>query len=339
MSEDLKLKISSRKDEHIDLAKQSVTLSSGKDSRFVYEPLLSPHPNNSVIETKFLNKNINAPIWISSMTGGSINANKVNKQLAEVASELGLGMGLGSCRALLENEKFFDDFNLRPILGDSLPLLANIGIAQIEKINKSKIEQSKLLAMLEKLRVDGLIIHINPLQEFTQPEGDFLTEAPIKTLETFIKNVDFPVLVKEVGQGMGPESLNSLLNLDIHGIELAAYGGTNFTKLELLRSESRHDLDPLSYVGHDADEMIMMINNNNRLKDKEFIISGGVTNFLDAHYLKEQFKGHSIVGMAGTVLHQLSFGQERLVKFLNAQIKGLSFAKSFLRVRKNCETK
>ena len=203
MSEDLKLKISSRKDEHIDLAKESVTLASGKDPRFIYEPLLSPHPNSGDLKSKFLNKNINTPIWISSMTGGSINANKVNKQLAEVASQLGLGMGLGSCRALLENEEFFDDFNLRPILGDSLPLLANLGIAQIEKINKSKHDQAKLLGMLEKLRVDGLIVHVNPLQEFTQPEGDILSEPPIKTLETFIKNVSFPVLVKEVGQGMG----------------------------------------------------------------------------------------------------------------------------------------
>ena len=193
--------------------------------------------------------------------------------------------------------------------------------------------------MLEKLRVDGLIIHVNPLQEFTQPEGDFLTESPIKTLEVFIKNTNAPVIVKEVGQGMGAESLNSLLSLDIHGVELAAFGGTNFTKLELSRGESRHDLDPLSYVGHDAEEMIEVLNSHGGIKGKEFILSGGVTNFLDAHYLMEQFAGHSIVGMAGTVLHQLSFGQERLVEFLNAQIKGLSFAKSFLRVRKNSETK
>ena len=139
------------------------------------------------------------------MTGGSINANRVNKQLAEICSEFGLGMGLGSCRPLIESTDFFDDFNLRPIIGKDLPLLANIGVAQVEGLLSAENERERFFKQLDKINVDGIFVHINPLQEFLQPEGDRFSAAPLETLQKFISICPFSIFVKEVGQGFGRE--------------------------------------------------------------------------------------------------------------------------------------
>tara|TARA_B100000925_G_C21995290_1_gene468640 strand:+ start:837 stop:1850 length:1014 start_codon:yes stop_codon:yes gene_type:complete len=336
MSDRKKPNTSSRKDEHISLAEMSVLPTSLNDGRFYYEPLMSVHPNGlKNLESSFLGKKVSGPIWISSMTGGSVNANRVNKQLAEVCSSLGLGMGLGSCRPLMESTKFFDDFDLRPILGDTLPLYANIGLAQIEKINSDSQDAKVFFKNLEQLKVDGIFVHVNPLQEFLQPEGDRFLVLPVESLKTFINKSPFKVLVKEVGQGMGPGSLRALSELNIAGLEFGAFGGTNFSKLELLRNSGRQNLNPLSYVGHSADEMVDYIKDIgvSKFENKELIISGGLTSFLDAHYLMEKLEVSCFYGMAGKVLSVLSQGQEDLECFLRNELEGLSFARRFLRLK------
>jgi isopentenyl-diphosphate Delta-isomerase len=109
-------------------------------------------------------------MWVSSMTGGTKMAHTINHNLARACKEFRIGMGLGSCRKLLDDDTYFEDFNLRPIMGDDLPLFANLGIAQVEiLLAENKLDQIKRL--VEKLQADGLIIHINPLQEWMQPEG------------------------------------------------------------------------------------------------------------------------------------------------------------------------
>ena len=105
----------------------------------------------------------------------------------------------------MESSKYFDDFNLRPILGKSLPLLANIGLAQVERLNGNASEAKIFFTNLEKLDVDGVFVHINPLQEFLQPEGDRFLIDPLVSIKSFISKSPFKVLAKEVGQGMGQE--------------------------------------------------------------------------------------------------------------------------------------
>jgi len=158
-----------RKRDHIEMATNAQTSGAIVDSRFFYEPLLSAHPtqNNSSLETTFFGKNLGAPFWISSMTGGVGEARVINQNLARVAREFKLGMGLGSCRVLLESDQYFEDFNLRPILGDDLPFFANLGIAQLEKLVLQN-EIKKIANLVERLEADGLIIHVNPLQEWFQ---------------------------------------------------------------------------------------------------------------------------------------------------------------------------
>ena len=102
-------------------------------------------------------------------------------------------------------------------------------------------------------------VHINPLQEFLQPEGDRFLIDPLLSIKSFIKKCPFKVFVKEVGQGFGPREFEALNELEVAGIEFGAFGGTNFSKLELLRGEGRQNLNPLCQVGHTAEEMIEFI--------------------------------------------------------------------------------
>lgn len=325
-----------RKKDHIELTSKSQSNAVNVDSRFYYEPLFSSHPNSEIKHT-FLNKTLNAPFWISSMTGGVGEARHINQNLAKVASKYKLAMALGSCRPLLDSDEYFEDFNLRPILGDDLPFFANLGIAQLEELF-SKSQENKILNILSKLKVDGLIIHVNPLQEWFQPEGDRFTNAPIETIIKtfkFLKSNNYKVIVKEVGQGMGPRSLEALLELGVDAIELASFGGTNFSKLESLR-DSQTDIKQVSSlfnVGHTALEMVEMLNElfekNSNYKKTEIIISGGIKDFLDAYYLLKMSKFNSVVGMAKNFLNK-SEKYDDLDLYTKSQIEGLKVANSYL---------
>lgn len=325
-----------RKKDHIELAFQSQMLLDQMDGRFSYEPMLAAHPVGINIPTPFLGKELMAPFWVSSMTGGTALAGSINQNLARVCNEFGLGMGLGSCRTLLGSTDFFSDFDVRETLGNHLPLFANIGISQLEELLESK-ELSRLTDMVERLRADGLIVHVNPLQEWFQPEGDRIKHAPIDTIKGLLAKVDFPVIVKEVGQGMGYESLAELLRLPLAAVEFAAFGGTNFSKMEMLRSNSPEVevFEGLTRVGHSALEMVQMANDisqNVRLGCNQLIISGGIKNFLDGYYLAQKSSLPSVVGMASAFL-KYAHDYELLKRFVVSQIRGYRMAQVFLKVK------
>jgi isopentenyl-diphosphate delta-isomerase len=330
-----------RKRDHIELTQKAQTKRVEVDPRFYFEPMLAAHPNSETdLSTVFLNKTMKAPFWISSMTGGVGEARHINQNLARVCREFSLGMGLGSCRSLLESDQYFADFNLRPILGSELPFFANLGIAQVEEIVFYN-DTNKIFDLMNRLDTDGLIVHVNPLQEWFQPEGDRFLHRPIETMaklcEAF-KASDKKIIVKEVGQGMGPQSLKSLLDLPIHAIELASFGGTNFSKLELLRSQNIdvREIESLAKVGHTSLEMISILNNllaaNPKYIEKQIIISGGVENFLDGHFLQEQLNFSSVIGQAKNFLSR-SENYEELKAFTHSQIEGLKMARAFLTVK------
>lgn len=323
-----------RKLDHIDLTLKAQKNILDLDGRFNYEPLLAAHPTHNNLKTTIFGKKLNAPLWVSSMTGGTSKANLLNHNLARVCQEFGLGMGLGSCRSLLESDNYFEDFNLRNIIGPDLPLFANLGIAQIEKavLNNST---DKIFNMMEKLLVDGLIIHINPLQEYLQNEGDVISRPPIETIQTFLKLTNVKVIIKEVGQGMGPQSLKALLALPITGIELAGFGGTNFSRIEMLRNtKAAHNLDPLTTIGHSGLEMIEILNQYYSKFPIDIIISGGVRNFLDGFYLSKKSKNNSVIGQAKNFLvHAEDYSV--LKSFVQNEIDGLKMANAFLTIKES----
>lgn len=321
---------SRRKDDHITLAQQSMIETALMDDRFFYEPMLSGHPNLINKNKKIFGKNIESPFWISSMTGGSAKAYGLNRVLAKMANKYKIGMGLGSCRCLMESSIRFEDFNLRSILGDDLPFFANIGIAQIEEINIDKKKREFFLSQIQRLAVDGLIIHVNPLQEWLQPEGDRFQFSPIESISRFTNLCpETKIIVKEVGQGFGPRSMAAILNLPIIGIEFASFGGTNFSRLEMLRSDKKNHQSNLAFVGHSVMEMIEFYNQVGNF-DKEVILSGGVTNFLDGYYFQQLIKTNSVIGMAGEVLRYALEGEQALDDFMSQQVEGHRFAQQFL---------
>lgn len=330
---------SERKKDHIELAfKSQVTTT---DERFYYEPLLTAHPDAASTwgDFTFLNKTFKNPLWISSMTGGTAMAKTINQNLAKAAAEFGFGMGLGSCRSLLYSDGTLPDFDVRNLLGDNQVLYANLGIGQLEElIAANKLQLIK--DMIAKLRADGLIIHVNPMQEWLQPEGDRFKYTPLQTIETIIERTDLSIIVKEVGQGFGYESLKYLFQLPIAAIDFAAAGGTNFAKLELLRSDAaKQELyDAFAKVGHNANEMVNMSNDiiaslGDKVRCKQVIISGGIKHFLDGYYLINKIKTPAIYGQASSFLAYAQGDYETLRNYINTQIEGLILAKAILKVK------
>lgn len=327
-----------RKKDHIDLAFSSQVAAALADQRFNYEPVLGSHPHKELDPIIFLGKTMRTPMWVSSMTGGTKMARTINTNLARACNEFGMGMGLGSCRILLENPEYFGDFNMREVIGDELPLYANIGIAQLEEMIANG-SWERMVDLTVKLQADGMIIHVNPMQEWLQVEGDVLKQPPIDTIERFLSLSPMKIIVKEVGQGMGPESIQRLMHLPIEALELAAFGGTNFARAELSRNtlQKKELYAPLSLVGHSAGEMVEMINSlagtDNELLCRQLIISGGIKSFLDGFYFLSKSVLPAVYGQASAFLRYAQGDYHDLQQFVAGQVNGLKFARAFLRIR------
>ena len=330
------LNTTDRKKDHIDLAFKSATASTVRDDRFDYEPMLTTHPGESqTIEGYFAGKPYKFPIWVSSMTGGTGIAKNINRNLARACKDFGLGMGLGSCRKLLTSDEFLDDFAVRPYIGDQ-PLYANLGIAQLnDLILSSKL--SLVDELLKKLEADGLIVHVNPIQEWLQPEGDRIhSMSPLESIERLLDRKDIKVIVKEVGQGMGPRSIKAILKLPITAFEFGAFGGTNFAKLEALRDEKIGEIDPICFVGHTPLEMTSLVSkfvNKENGDAPDIIISGSIKNYLDGFFYNEICPLNSVYGQAAGFLKHAMGEYEELENYVRNQTQGYAFAKRYLRVK------
>jgi len=329
-----------RKKDHIDLAFKSKTTISSQDNRFVYEPILSEFPGEEEFYFEILGKEIHTPIWASSMTGGTENAKNINTNIARVCNKHKMGMGLGSCRIILKDDTHFDDFNMREHIGFDQPLLANLGIAQVEDLLKKK-DEHLIEELIRRLKADGLIIHVNPFQEWLQPEGNKIKQQPLKTIKKLISKATYPIMVKEVGQGFGPESLQALLELPLETIEFGSFGGTNFSMLEMLRNNAqlKSMYTPFAHVGQNAYQMVQSINEilkkDDKLRCQNLIISGGIQNFLDGYYLTKAVNMPAMYGMAASILEYALKGYDQLDSFIEMQFKGFMMAQKYLRINKN----
>ncbi len=332
--------MSNRKDDHITLANQSRISSSEADNRFYYEPMLTSHPTKAPHPFPFLGKEMKYPIWVSSMTGGADKAKYINRNLATICKEFGFGMGLGSCRILLDNQDRWEDFNLRDIIGNTVPFYANLGIAQLEElIEKKRVKEIETL--VSALKCDGIIIHINPLQEAIQPGGDRFRNAPIDTIKHFLKQTKLRVIVKEVGQGFGPKSMLELLKLPLEAIDFGALGGTNFANLEMQRRSDVgiENYQPLAKCGHTATEMLHFANtifnkHSKEIKCQQLIISGGISNSVDGYFLTRESKIPAIFGMGSAFLTPASKGIEELRSYCENLIWSYQLAQNYLEIKR-----
>jgi isopentenyl-diphosphate Delta-isomerase len=339
---------SGRKADHLSLTDRSQTLrDAALGNEFYYEPLFGIHPQSKQeafewvekhYSLSFLGKTMRAPLWVSSMTGGTREAQTINQRLARVCGEFGLGMGLGSCRPYLDDPKTARaDFDLRAMIGNESPLFGNLGLAQIDQCLIQK-ETQKLGDMVMDLKLDGLIVHLNPLQEWFQPEGDRFKRPAIEVLQELLANVEVPIIVKEVGQGMGPKTLKALLEMPLVAIDFAAFGGTNFSVLELLRNQGaeKHAFVELAHVGHDAPSMVKFYREQSGPSSclhPLVIISGGIQSYLDGYRLMELIGRPAVFGYAKRFLDHALQGEKILQDFVASELVGLCLAKQFLVAR------
>ncbi|RMF29588.1 MAG: type 2 isopentenyl-diphosphate Delta-isomerase, partial [Candidatus Nitrosothermus koennekii] len=151
--------------------------------------------------TTFLNHKFNAPIIIDSMTGGAEEAREINSRLAEVAEEYNIGMGLGSQRAGLLSKELEDTYSIAREKAPHAFLIANIGAAQLAK----GLSIDDIKSIIDMIKANALAIHLNPLQELVQPEGEPMFKGVYDKISEVIRSVNIPVIVKEVGSGISKE--------------------------------------------------------------------------------------------------------------------------------------
>lgn len=227
-----------RKAEHIRICLESdvqfQTRGSGFD-RYQFTHSCLPELDYQEIDltTKLLGKQLGAPILISSMTGGTAQAKEINHRLAEVAQAYKLAMGVGSQRVAIEQPQVADTFQVRRIAPDIL-LLANLGAVQLNY--RYDIEQC--LRAVELLEADALILHLNPLQECIQPQGDTNFKGLLDRIATICDRLPVPVIIKEVGNGISAAMAQQLIAAGVSGIDVAGAGGTSWAKVESERAKT-----------------------------------------------------------------------------------------------------
>jgi isopentenyl-diphosphate delta-isomerase len=191
------------------------------------------------ISTNFLKQKFSAPLIIDSMTGGAPEAAKINGRLGELAEKYGFAMGLGSQRAGLESKQLAETYSIARKNAPSAFLIANIGGAQLAK--GLTIENIKKI--IDMIQADALVIHLNPLQELIQPEGEPKYKGVFSKISEISGDLDVPVIVKEVGAGISKEVAVKLEVAGVSAINVAGAGGTSWAGVEKLRAEaSNNDL-------------------------------------------------------------------------------------------------
>ena len=270
-----------RKKEHLELCLEPPSAASpaatGLDRyAFVHNALPEIDIDEIDLGANFLGKRLNAPLLISSMTGGFDLARKVNRNLAAAAQKLGLAMGVGSQRVAIEEPGAADSFKVRDLAPDIL-LLGNLGAVQLNY--GYGIEQCrKAVAMID---ADGLILHLNVLQEAVQPEGNRNFKGLARRIAQICRYLEVPVVAKEVGFGISVDAALRLKQAGVKAIDVAGRGGTSWYAVEAKRSAQKGK--PLEQTfadwGIPTEEALVQV--RSAVPDIELVASGGIRNGLD----------------------------------------------------------
>ncbi|MBI4176782.1 MAG: type 2 isopentenyl-diphosphate Delta-isomerase [Candidatus Aenigmarchaeota archaeon] len=182
-------------------------------------------------EIEFLGKKLAAPVLVSGMTGGTAEAERINRNLARAAEEAGVGMGVGSQRAMIENGKLMSTYSVRDVAPRML-LIGNIGAAQFAK----GYGVGECRTAVESIKADALAIHLNAAQELVQPEGDRNWKGIISAVRQVAKELGYPVIVKETGAGINGDVAKAIEAAGVKAIDVSGSGGTSWTAVESFRN-------------------------------------------------------------------------------------------------------
>ncbi|NOX17926.1 MAG: type 2 isopentenyl-diphosphate Delta-isomerase [Chlorobi bacterium] len=228
-------KISQRKDEHIRICIDEdpsfkIKTTGFEEYEFIHNALPELDFDEIEIAADFFGKKISAPFLISCMTGGFAEADNINAALAEAAKDLNIPIGVGSQRQLLENDAFENSFRIVKDKSGDVPVLGNIGGQQLLSL-KNITDVKRLVDVIE---ADAMVVHLNPSQELIQKGGDTNFKGIAEKIESLVKSLPVPIIVKEVGAGIAKETSKRLLELGVSGIDVAGAGGTSWSAVESL---------------------------------------------------------------------------------------------------------
>ncbi len=292
--------------------------------RYRFEHCCLPELNRADIDLsrQFLGKSLGAPILISSMTGGTPQAQTINFRLAEIAQAYRLAMGVGSQRVAIEKPDVAATFAVRAKAPDAL-LFANIGAIQLN-YGYGVTECQRMVDLLE---ADALILHINPLQECIQPNGDTNFKGLLRKIAALCKAISVPVIAKEVGNGISLKMVQKLRDAGVSAIDVAGAGGTSWAKVESERSPNmmlRQLGQTFGDWGIPTAECVSAINHFD--PKIPLIASGGLRNGLDA--AKAIALGADLAGFAYPFLKAASESPaalDQLLQLLLAELTTVLF--------------
>lgn len=313
--------ITTRKDQHLDVILSGAAahgLGAGfAEVRFVHEALPDLDHGKIDLGTDLLGRRLKAPLLISSMTGGPARAEAINARLAEAAQHLGIALAVGSQRGALETDgpKAGLDMALRLRAPDT-PILANIGAAQLTR--GFGVDAAR--RVLDMIAADALIVHLNPLQEACQPEGDRDWWGVGAALEALVKALDAPVVVKETGAGLSAATARRLFEMGVAAVDVAGAGGSNWATVEGERSTVEGDKAHAAAFADWGIPTARAIAEVRAACPKATIIgSGGVHDGVDA--AKAIRLGADVVGQATGVLSAAMDSTEAVVDHFQTLIR------------------
>ncbi|MGB8981120.1 MAG: type 2 isopentenyl-diphosphate Delta-isomerase [Anaerolineales bacterium] len=269
-------------------------------------------------------KRLAAPILISSMTGGTEEAGEINHRLAEAAQEAGVAMGVGSQRAALENPKETPTFSIARQAAPDILLFANLGAVQLNY--DYGIDQCRRI--VDMIRADALILHLNPLQEAVQDAGDTNFAGLGKKIEEICKKLDVPVIAKEVGWGISERTARLLADCGVRAIDVAGAGGTSWSQVEMHRAPDEFTRQlAATFVGWGIPTAEAILNVRKAAPEMTIFASGGIKDGLDI--AKCIALGATLGGMAGHFLKAAAVSTEKvleMMKLTKRQIEVTMFA-------------
>lgn len=231
---------SQRKIEHLQLCASSPVESRSKKAGFedimlIHKALPEFDIDEITLNTEFLGKSMSAPFLIASITGGHPETKTINESLAQAAENMGIGIGVGSQRAAIEDPTQADSFTIVRDVAPNAFIYGNIGAAQIREYGVEGVEK-----LIEMLDVDAMAIHLNFLQEAIQPEGDTDATGALDSI-TEICSLKTPIIIKETGAGISYEDAVLLKKAGVSAIDVGGAGGTSWAGVEVYRARDRQD--------------------------------------------------------------------------------------------------
>jgi len=319
--------IDQRKADHIKInLEQDVrsALTSGLEKyHFTHEALPELDLNRIDTSLSLFGKQLKSPTLVSSMTGGTSEAETINLRLAEAAQECGIAMGVGSQRAAIEHPEQERTFQVRKVAPDIL-LFANLGAVQFNY--GYGVDQCR--KAVDMIQADALYLHLNPLQEAVQDAGDTNWIGIAKKIEAVCKKLDVPVIAKEVGWGISERSAKMLADCGVQAIDVAGAGGTSWSQVEMHRAPDEFTRQlAATFVGWGIPTSESILNVKNAVPDMTIFASGGIKDGLDI--AKCIALGATLGGMAGNFLKAAAVSTEKAVdtmKLVKRQIEVTMFA-------------